>query len=147
MSTSLPDVSFEQLVELARQLTPEQKRILQQQMYAPADDYYSPENVNKRMYERARRWWREHGDLERANLTDAELSDQFWLFDQEGVPRLKSDEGAVEVIPGSLAELAAAAEKMNFHSGEPDIAERSREILETEFTDYLLRRIRGSDAE
>ena len=38
---------------------------------------------------------------------------------------------------GTLARLALKAEKLGFRSGISDTAERSREILENEFGDYL----------
>ncbi len=44
-----------------------------------------------RMYERARRFWRSAGDEARAALSDDELETEFWLFDPDGVPRLKVD--------------------------------------------------------
>lgn len=99
--------------------------------------------VRDGVYEQARRYWSEVGNETRLALTDAELDEQFWLIDHEGIPRLKSDRGAVEVHPGSLAALAQSARKVAFHSGQSDIAARSREILETEFAEYLLGRLHG----
>lgn len=49
--------------------------------------------------------------------------------------------------PGTLARLAYEAEKLDFHSGHRDIAERSREILDDEFADYLLKRMKGDNGE
>jgi predicted transcriptional regulator len=48
-----------------------------------------------------------------------------------------------------LLMIARAAEEAGLSSGQDDIAERSREILNTEFPDYLMRRLReqGNDAE
>src|SRR5579859_8222702 len=45
-----------------------------------------------RTYERARRYWRTMND-ERQHLTDEQLREQFWLFDRDGIPRLKADQG------------------------------------------------------
>lgn len=42
---------------------------------------------------------------------------------------------------GTLAALAAAGRRMNFQSGENDVSERSREILNTEYAEYLLSRM------
>lgn len=49
----------------------------------------------------------------------------------------------VEETPplGTLARLAYEARKVGFESGETDTSERSWEILEKEFADYLLRRM------
>jgi hypothetical protein len=41
---------------------------------------------------------------------------------------------------GSLASLARSLSAANFHSGHTDTSTRSREILETEYADYLLNR-------
>lgn len=49
--------------------------------------------------------------------------------------------------PGSLALLAKLAREANISTGETDISSRSREILENEYADYLLNRMRGSDNE
>src|SRR5579859_3681338 len=44
-----------------------------------------------RTYEDARRYWRSVGD-ERSQLTDEQLAEQFWQFDEDGVPHLKSEQ-------------------------------------------------------
>jgi hypothetical protein len=93
------------------------------------------------LYELARRYWRNAGDTERATLTEEQLDEQFWLFDSEGIPRLKSEQGTVTLQPNPLLKIAEAAEQEGWHSGETDISERSREILENEFADYLLARL------
>lgn len=47
-----------------------------------------------------------------------------------------------EPQPGTFAALAAAARRANLSSPEPvDTSERSREILNTEYADYLKRRM------
>ncbi len=48
------------------------------------------------------------------------------------------DEGDVPPL-GTLARLAYEARKVGFMSGETDMSERSREILEQEFFEYLTR--------
>jgi predicted transcriptional regulator len=93
------------------------------------------------LYELARRYWRKTGNMERAALTDEQLDEQFWLFDSEGIPRLKSEQGTITLQPNSLLKLAEAAEREGWRSGETDISERSREILNNEFADYLLARL------
>ncbi len=74
---------------------------------------------------------------ERENLTvEAALEsmmDQFSV-DEDG----QADEPAL----GTLGALAKAAERANLHSDPTiDTAEHSREILNTEFADYLKRRM------
>lgn len=94
--------------------------------------------VRARAYAEARRYWQSVGDSERLALTDDELDAQFWMFDAEGIPRLKSDMGQPDIKPSSGARLAASVQQMNFSSGKPEIAANSREILNNEFADYLL---------
>ena len=45
----------------------------------------------------------------------------------------------------TLAQLAQALGEADFHSGQSDTATRSREILETEYADYLINRKRGQE--
>jgi hypothetical protein len=99
--------------------------------------------VRARAYAEARRYWQEAGDTARLALTDEELDAQFWMFDAEGIPRLKADEGQPGIVPSSRARLAASAKAANIQFSSNDVASRSREILEEEFADYLLRRMRG----
>jgi hypothetical protein len=40
----------------------------------------------------------------------------------------------------NLAQRGWRLAEMNYHSGETDVSERSREILETEYAEYLLKR-------
>ena len=48
-------------------------------------------------------------------------------------------------LPGSLAEMAQNAREAGLASAQPvDTAERSREILSTEYADYLKRRMESS---
>lgn len=97
--------------------------------------------VRQDAYERARRYWRETDHTERLALTDEDLDDQFWLFDPQGVPRLKSEMGQVQIPEKSLYRLGEVLENLHYRSGRSDIAARSQHILRTEFADYLLRRM------
>ena len=45
----------------------------------------------------------------------------------------------------TLARLAETLNEGDFHSGQSDTATRSREILETEYADYLINRKRGQE--
>lgn len=101
--------------------------------------------VRQDAYERARRYWRETGNQERLALTDEELAEQFWLFDSQGVPRLKSEMGQVDIPEKSLYRLGEALQNLNYRSGRSDIAARSQHILRTEFADDLIRRMNRHD--
>jgi hypothetical protein len=41
--------------------------------------------------------------------------------------------------------LVASALRANIHAGETDVAEHSREILNTEYSEYLIRRMEPDD--
>lgn len=101
----------------------------------------SPRQVRLDAYRRARDYWRQTENAERAALSDEELDEQFWLFDADGVPRLKSDQDEVEIAENSLHRAGRALREAGFRSGHSDISSRSRDILDTEFTDYLLSRL------
>lgn len=104
--------------------------------------------LRPRYYERARRYWAEVGDSERLSLTDEQLDEQFWLFDQDGIPRLKSDQGKVAIAPDPLLrhldqlwdEAVQAGEEQLIGTQDWD----TREILNKELPEYLLRRMQGS---
>jgi hypothetical protein len=55
-----------------------------------------------KLYKKARTYWRQTGNQERLALTDNQLDDQFWIIDHEGIPRLKSDQGAIDLPPDPL---------------------------------------------
>ncbi len=144
-----------QLAQELRHLAAEQNRsvtdlladLLENYRAARAD--FDPEidpqalaqTVRQNAYERARRYWRETGNAERLALTDEELDEQFWLFDPQGIPRLKSEMAQVEIPQKSLYRLGEALENLHYRSGRSDMAARSQQILRTEFADYLLRRM------
>lgn len=98
-----------------------------------------------RFIEMARRYWRQVGDEERLALTDEQLETLFWFIDENGIPRLKTDD--VEPVEGTLFDLAQAAENMPDFAGPMDVAEHSRYILENDWVDYVVERNRPSDAE
>jgi hypothetical protein len=49
--------------------------------------------------------------------------------------------------PGSLALLAKLAREANIRTGERDTSSRSREILENEYADYLLKRVKQGNGD
>lgn len=91
-----------------------------------------------KMYAEARRYWQSVGDSARLALTDADLDEQFWLFDADGIPRLKSDQDTVEIPDNDMSRLAKSAMSTTFRSGQPDLADRADEILDDELADDLL---------
>jgi hypothetical protein len=103
--------------------------------------------VRRRIYAQARRYWESAGDMEKAAMTDEQLDEEFGAFDEEGIPRLKSELRSLEPPPGSLAYAAMIAERGDLNSGNPDLAFQTKEILNAHFADDYLKRIRGEDAE
>ncbi|MBC7811357.1 MAG: hypothetical protein H7175_09425 [Burkholderiales bacterium] len=111
---TLPDNLAVQLTEIARreQRSPEavlETMFAQYQNVAASDDLEAEdqelEQLRGKFYTRARDYWRRVGDEERLALTDKQLAEQFWLFDQDDIPRLKSDAGSFELLPNPLAGL------------------------------------------
>lgn len=108
---TLPDELAEQLEEFARRENRSPEDVLKSMFadYIPKPPVEAADNdlraLNSRLYERARRYWREVGNQARLALTDEQLDEQFWLFDQDDIPRLKSDEGQFERLPNPLAGL------------------------------------------
>lgn len=80
--------------------------------------------IAPKLYDKARAYWRKVGDQERLALTDEELDKQFWLFDMNGVPRLKSEKGSVYIPPDPLEALVGL-----FDSGVTDASITVRETM------------------
>jgi len=93
-----------------------------------------------RMYERARKYWRETGNSERLALSDNELDEQFWLIDRGGVPRLKSEKGSIEIPPDPFVMMAEMAEREGWSSGRSDISENSSRVVGEIIVENYLRR-------
>jgi hypothetical protein len=53
--------------------------------------------VRPKLYAIAREYWQKVGDQARLALTDKELDEQFWLIDPSGIPRLKTEQGTIEL--------------------------------------------------
>jgi hypothetical protein len=101
--------------------------------------------VRRKAYAKARRYWESVGDTVKAAMTDEELDEQFGAFDEEGIPRLKSELKSLEPPVGSLAYAAKMAREANIHTGNPIDASKADEILNEEFANYLLNRMKGED--
>jgi hypothetical protein len=104
--------------------------------------------IRHKAYAKARKYWELLGDTEKASLTDEQLDEQFGRFDEEGVPRLKSEMSTMEPPVGSLAYAAKMAEEANLSFGDDsDLATHADEILNAEFADYLLKRMERDNAD
>jgi hypothetical protein len=62
------------------------------------------------LFQMARDYWQQVGDTERLSLSDAALEEQFWLFDDEGIPRLIADYGKVVLAPDPLERVEGKLE-------------------------------------
>jgi len=116
---------------------------------AASPDYDADEaikQVRRKAYAKARVYWEANGDMVKANLTDAELDEQFWLFDSDGIPRLKSEQGSVELLPGTFAWLSTRIDEISFETPNPIEPSEVDNILNAEFADYLLKRMEDGSA-
>jgi len=130
--------TLDELIEKVREIAEREQRPPEDILATMLHDYEAAQQDSKsaevddeirafrrKMYARAREYWRKAGDEERLKLTDDELDEQFWLFDNDGVPRLKSDEGTFELKPDPLEALVGL-----FDSGLGDLSTSVRETLE-----------------
>jgi predicted transcriptional regulator len=103
--------------------------------------------VLHKIYRKARAYWESMGDAEKAALTDAQLDEQFAFFDEEGIPRLKSEvDESSEPPVGSLAYAAKIIKEMGGVPVESTFdAADADEVLNREFADYLLKRMRDNN--
>jgi hypothetical protein len=93
LDSRIREIAFEMVSEKNKKLEPR---------LDPAEIRAAVRADQLRTYERARRYWRENNQPERAALSDEELDAQFWLFDNDAIPRLKEEQGTVEIQPSSL---------------------------------------------
>jgi hypothetical protein len=132
-------------------LTPEAMLAVWMERYSPPprpassmtdDDIDVPEDVEDKaayraaaralapkLYRMARRYWAQVGDEERLALTDEQLDKQFWLIDQDGVPRLKSEQGTIVLPPDPLDDLIGLFADSNV----TDASTTSRETIDEYF--------------
>jgi hypothetical protein len=102
--------------------------------------------VRRKAYAKARHYWQSVGDTTKAALTDEELDQQFGAFDEGGIPRLKSELKPLEPPVSSLAYAARIIQEMGgVETGGSLDAVQADDILNAEFADYLLKRMRGED--
>ena len=70
----------------------------------------------------------------------------FVLFILERHLKAHPEKSTYASVPsGTLAALAQKALEANINTGETDVSRRSREILETEYGDYLAKRLNRSE--
>ena len=96
-----------------------------------------------KVYARARRYWESVGDQTRLALTDTELDEQFWLFDGDGIPRLKADQETVIIPSDTSLRFAELAEAAHIITERPLDATLADDVLRDEYADYLLKRMNG----
>jgi hypothetical protein len=95
-----------------------------------------------RIYDRARYYWQSIND-DRQYLSNEELDNQFWLIDHNGIPRLKSEQADVNLPPDPLEQmlnLAEADHSIQWRNIASD-SERTKDILNSDYTDHLLSRL------
>ena len=103
------------------------------------------QRMRPKLYARAREYWQRVGDNERLQLSDQQLNQQFWLFDEEGIPRLKSDQGRFVLSPDPLLAMAEAAKKAGISSSTGDLSSTSREILQSRWTPAIQGQVTTQD--
>jgi uncharacterized protein YqjF (DUF2071 family) len=94
------------------------------------------QRLRQHIFEEARRYWQSAGDHDKAALTDAQLDDQFYVFDANGIPRLKSETN-VEIAPGSGVYHAQAASVAGIRTANPIDTTTQADLLKSEFADEL----------
>jgi hypothetical protein len=153
-------IQDEQLARRLREIAERENRpvedvlrtLVAQYLGEPLDDQTERERseavrrVRRTAYAKARHYWQSVGDNTKAALTDEELDEQFDAFDEKGIPRRKSELKPLEPPVGSFAYAAKIIRDMGgIETGGSLDAAQADEILNDEFADYLLNRIRGDD--
>jgi hypothetical protein len=121
--------TLEELLEQVQDIARRENRPVEAVLSTMIRHYESSESdpvmrdFRQKLYAKARRYWQSMNDQERLTLTDKELDEQFWLFDHNGVPRLKSEKGSVELPPDPLESIVGILET--------DISDLSTSIRET----------------
>ncbi len=153
-------IQDEQLARRLRQIAERENRPVEEVLKTLVDQYPGEvstepdlretsdtvKRIRRTAYAKARHYWQSVGDTSKAALTDEELDEQFGAFDEEGIPRLKSELKSLEPPVGSLAYAAKIIREMGgIETGGALDATRADDILNEEFADYLLNRMRGAD--
>jgi hypothetical protein len=142
----------EELVRQLQALAEQQQRPVEEVLRSflnPNNETSTHANIDEKigllkakLYGRARSYWRENGNLQRAELSDKTLDREFWGFDTNGVPYLNIDIDEAKPPHNPLLNLAFAltSRRKELTFSERGIIRRSREILNSEFADYILNR-------
>jgi|GEM_PF-6416149 hypothetical protein len=85
-----------------------------------------------KLYEIARDYWRTHDIQERLALTDHDLDEQFWLIDHEGIPRLLSEQGTIQLPPDPLEAILGI-----FDDDVTDMSVTVRETIDAYYQEKL----------
>lgn len=147
-------ISDEQLAQKLQQIAERENRSIEEILNAmiagyaivEAEDDNQAERLQQiryKIYGKARQYWQSVGDHERAALSNEDLEESFGAFDEEGIPRLKSELGAPR--PGTMAyaaQIIADLEPITLN--EIDVTETDK-ILDQEFADYLLKQFGNRD--
>lgn len=99
----------------------------------------------RRLYDIARRYWQEKGDLVKGALSDEELYEQLEVFEEGNIPRLRSE--VIEARDPATREVAARHTPLHLSRQLRGTGEDSDTILNAEYGEYLLRRQRGEHVE
>lgn len=86
------------------------------------------QRVRRKAYAKARQYSQSVGAASKATLSDEELDDQFGVFDEEGIPRLKSELNSLDPPVGSLAYPAKMACEANINTRSPVDASRAHTL-------------------
>ncbi|MHB8625428.1 MAG: hypothetical protein ACYDBJ_20535 [Aggregatilineales bacterium] len=86
--------------------------------------------VLRSLYTEARFYWQTVGDTKKLALTDAQLDEQFWCIDSDGIPRLKAEQGMISLPYDPLIHMAELAEQSAESSGRTDISAHFDELME-----------------
>lgn len=99
---------------------------------------YAAQHIRRKAYAKARAYWVQMGDTEKASMSDARLDEEFAVFDQKGIPRLKSELASFEPPVGSLAYAAKIIREMGGVATEATLdVTKADEVLHDEFATYL----------
>jgi hypothetical protein len=128
----LPEHLAREVDDLARQENRAWEEIVEELVKERAAKLAEQEEIRlriaRKLYPMAREYWQEAGDETRLALTDEQLDEQFWLIDQDGIPRLKEDEGKVYIAPSPLEAMAGI-----FDEGPEDLSTSVKETMRAIF--------------
>lgn len=147
------EIRDEELIADLQQIAQLENRPIESVLKSLVKQYPKPKSNEKRQaeirqihlnaYAQARAYWHEMGNMERANLTDEQMDEQFGAFDENGIPRMK-DELVSDAPEGSLAHALQILNAMDDDDLNADALLDSSvldDILRDEFGDYIYQRM------